>query len=141
MIEFIDTNRSEYGVEPICRVLPIAPSTYYCHCRARIDSERQSDRKKRDDWLRGEIRRVWDESRGVYGTRKVWRQLLREGIEVARCTVERLMRQDGLQGVVRGKRFKVTTVTDEAALRPVDLVQRNFSAIGQTDSGWQISPT
>ena len=129
MVRFIDEHRGQYGVEPICRVLPIAPSTYYAHRAVARDPERRSARAKRDDVLRVEVRRVWDESYGgVYGAEKVWRQLRIEKFAVARCTVERLMRQMGLSGAVRGKTFKVTTVTDEALSRPQDLVQREFKA-------------
>jgi len=136
MVDFIDELREEHGVEPICEVLPIAPSTYYEHRARRDDPSLRSDREKRDEWLCGEIRRVWESSYGgVYGARKVWRQLQREGIDVARCTVERLMRQMGLQGVVRGRAFKVTTVPDESADRPMDLVKRDFQA-SRPDELW-----
>ena len=128
MVSFIDEHRDEYGVEPICGVLPIAPSTYYEHRARRRSPEKRPARAKRDEELRAEIRRVWEENFGVYGAEKVWRQLRREGVEVARCTVERLMREMGLQGVVRGRAFKVTTIADEAAERPLDLVQREFVA-------------
>ena len=126
MVDFIDEHRGEYGVEPICRVLPIAPSTYYAACAKRREPERRSARAQRDETLREEIRRVYDENFSVYGARKVWRQLRREGHEVARCTVERLMRQMGLQGAVRGRTFKPTTVVDESLDRPRDLVERTF---------------
>jgi transposase InsO family protein len=128
MVEFIDAHRDEYGVESICRVLPIAPSSYHEQKARQADASRLPDRALRDAELREEIERVWKENFGVYGARKVWRQLLREGHPVARCTVERLMREMGLCGAVRGKRFKRTTVVDEAAQRPSDLVQRNFVA-------------
>jgi len=129
MVDFIDEHRSEYGVEPICAVLPIAPSTYYAHRARRLDPERRSAREKRDEVLRVEIRRVFEESfGGVYGIKKVWRQLLREGIAVARCTVRRLMQQMGLRGAVRGRAFKVTTIADESSDRPSDLVKRDFVA-------------
>jgi putative transposase len=129
MVDFIDEHRSEYGVEPICAVLPIAPSTYYAHRARRLDPERRSARAKRDEVLRVEIRRVFEESfGGVYGIKKVWRQLLREGIVVARCTVGRLMQQMGLRGAVRGRAFKVTTIADESSARPSDLVKRDFVA-------------
>jgi putative transposase len=122
MIAYIHANRDRFGVEPICRVLPIAPSTYYdAHRRPR------SARKRRDQELQAEIRRVHAEHFGVYGARKVWRQLHREGIAVARCTVERLMGELGLEGVRRGKPRRTTTA-DAAAARPADLVERNFSA-------------
>lgn len=124
---FIDEHREEHGVEPICKELPIAPSTYYAHKAQERAPEMRCARAKRDDELRPEIRRVFDNNFSVYGARKVWRQLLREGFSVARCTVERLMREMSLQGAVRGRRFK-TTVADAAAFRPQDLVQRQFSA-------------
>ena len=128
MVAFIDDYRARYGVEPICRVLPIAPSTYYAQKARQADPSRLPPRLVRDARLREEIERVWKENRSVYGARKVWLQLKREGFAVARCTVERLMRQMGLRGVVRGHRYKTTTVVDEAAERPADLVQRNFLA-------------
>ena len=128
MVAFIDDRREEHGVEPICRELPIAPSTYYAQKARERVPETRSTRAKRDEELRDQIQRVFDESRSLYGVRKVWRQLLREDVTVARCTVERLMRELGLQGAVRGRRFK-TTIPDEAAERPLDLVQRQFSAI------------
>jgi putative transposase len=128
MANFIDENRSAYGVEPICSVLPIAPATYYGHKARERDPEKRPARAKRDDELRPEIRRVWDENFAVYGAEKVWRQLDREDFSVARCTVERLMRGMGLRGAVRGRAFKITTVSDEAAMRPLDLVQREFVA-------------
>jgi len=126
MVTYLDDHKVRYGVEPICKVLPIAPSTYYAHKARYRDPERRSDRAKRDAILKPEIQRVWDEHFRVYGVRKVWRQLLREGFVVARCTVERLMRELGLQGVVRGRRIK-TTVPDDASDRPLDHVKRNFS--------------
>jgi putative transposase len=129
MVDFIDEHRSVYGVEPICRVLPIAPATYYLHRGRRADPTTRPARARRDEELTVPIRRVWDESfAGVYGAEKVWRQLGREGVTVARCTVERLMRQLGLRGAVRGRAFKVTTVADESARRPADLVERDFRA-------------
>ena len=126
MIAFIDDHRDVHGVEPICEVLPIAPSTYRAHA-ARRDPERGSARAKRDAGLREKIRRVYDENFQVYGARKIWRQLNREGESVARCTVERLMRGMGLQGAVRGKPVK-TTVSDKAAPCPQDKVNRQFQA-------------
>ncbi len=129
MVTFIDDNRDVYGVEPICRVLPIAPSTYYEHRARQAAPELRSPRAKRDEQLRVDIQRVWEESfGGVYGVRKVWRQLQHEGLEVARCTVARLMRQMGLRGATRGHAFKITTVPDELAARPADLVKRKFEA-------------
>jgi putative transposase len=122
MIAYIDAHRDRFGVEPICQVLPIAPSTYY-------DAKRRlpSARALRDEELKVEIRRVHEDNFGVYGVRKVWRQLHREGIAVARCTVARLMGELGLEGVRRGK-LRRTTTPDAAADRPADLVERDFSA-------------
>ncbi len=128
MTRFIDEHREAYGVEPICEVLPIAPSVYY-ELKARERApERRPARARRDEVLREQIGRVWRENHEVYGPRKVWRQLKREQQAVARCTVERLMRHLGLRGAVRGRRFKVTTIADAAALRPADLVTRQFRA-------------
>ena len=124
---FVDENRDEYGVEPICRMLPIAPSTYYEERARQRDPGRLPSRAKRDRDLHEQIERVHRENFGVYGVRKVWRQMNREGIGVARCTVERLMREMGLAGAVRGRQFK-TTIPDESASRPLDLVDRDFSA-------------
>jgi transposase InsO family protein len=127
MIAFIDEHRAVHGVEPICRVLPIAPSTYHAHAARRADPGKLPARARRDITLRTEIRRVYEENLRVYGVRKVWRQLLREGIAVARCTVARLMRTMGLQGVVRGKRVR-TTISNAAAPCPLDRVNRQFKA-------------
>jgi transposase InsO family protein len=127
MIAFIDDRRAEYGVEPICKVLPIAPSTYYEHAAKRTNPEKQSDHAKRDEVLQVDIQRVFAENFEVYGARKVWRQLQREGRKVARCTVERLMRSMGLQGAVRGKPVR-TTISDKASPGPQDRVNRQFQA-------------
>jgi putative transposase len=127
MVAFIDAHRAEYGVEPICAELPIAPSTYYELKARERDPERVPARHRRDALLCDEIRRVWRENFCVYGARKAWRQLNREQIPVARCTVERLMRKIGLCGAIRGRTFK-TTVPDEKAARPADLVDRQFTA-------------
>jgi putative transposase len=127
MKAFIDEHREVYGVEPICRVLPIAPSTYYEHAARQADPDRRSAGERRDAELSQEIRRVFAANFGVYGVRKVWRQMQREGIAVARCTVARLMRQMGLQGVVRGKSIR-TTLSDAAAPCPRDRVNRQFTA-------------
>src|SRR5690606_16818481 len=116
-----------YGVEPICKVLPIAPSTYYTQAARKADPDLRPNRAWKDDALCTEIRRVFDENKQVYGVRKVWRQLLREGYRVARCTVARLMRRLGLQGVVRGKVVK-TTISDKATPCPRDQVNRQFHA-------------
>jgi len=127
MVNFIDQHRDVYGVEPICAELPIAPSTYYEYKAREADPERLPARHRRDTWLEVEIRRVWEENFRVYGVRKVWKQLNREQFRVARCTTERLMQKLGLQGVKRGKGYK-TTIPDDAAARPADLVNRNFTA-------------
>jgi putative transposase len=128
MVRFIDAHRTTFGVEPICAVLPIAPSVYYeCKARAR-EPHRRPARSRLDEQLGEQIRRVWHENRAVYGVRKVWNQLKREGRAVARCTVARLMRRLGLAGAVRGRAFKVTTIPDTATPRPPDLVARQFTA-------------
>lgn len=129
MIAFIDANRDrssaglKWGIDPICRVLQIAPSTYYA-AKARPPSARAV----RDDELRPEILRVFEENLAVYGADKVWDQLNKDGIVVARCTVERLMRQMGLQGTRRGRLWVRTTIGDETLQRPADLVERQFRA-------------
>jgi putative transposase len=127
MIAFIDDHRGAFGVEPVCRVLRIAPSSYHACAASRADSAKGSARSRRDAALCAEIRRVHAENFGVYGVRKVWRQLGREGLPVARCTVARLMRQLGLQGVVRGRTTR-TTVPDRATSCPADRVNRRFRA-------------
>jgi putative transposase len=127
MIAFIDEHRAVYGVEPICRVLPIAPSTYHAHAARRANPGRLSARARSDAALMFEIRRVFEANFRVYGVRKVWRQLAREGIVGARCTVARLMRAMGLKGVVRGKKVR-TTVPDPATICPLDRVNRQFKA-------------
>ena len=127
MVSFIDDHRDQHGVEPICRQLQIAPSTYYEHKARERDPARLPPRLQRDGLLSAEISRVHQENLGVYGARKVWRQLKREAIVAARCTVERLMRSLGLQGVVRGRKCR-TTVADDKALQPLDRVNRQFQA-------------
>ncbi|MCK1397006.1 IS3 family transposase [Bradyrhizobium sp. 4] len=127
MIAFIDDHRGAHGVEPICKVLPIAPSTYHAHVAKRRDPAKLSARARQDAALKIEVRRVFDENFSVYGARKVWRQLKREGFDVARCTVSRLMQDMGLQGVIRGKPVK-TTISDKAAPCPLDHVNRQFRA-------------
>jgi putative transposase len=127
-VAFIDAQRERFGVEPICRVLSehgcgIAPNTYWCHKKRPV-----SARRLRDEFLTGEITRVWTANLEVYGADKVWAQLNREGVRVARCSVERLMRQMGLSGARRGKGFKVTTRSDDRQHRPGDLVGRDFRA-------------
>jgi putative transposase len=142
-VRFIQTHGARWGVEPICRVLQVAPSSYYAAV-----NRAPSARRRRDAELRMAIRRVWDEHRQVYGADKVWAQLNREGVRVARCTVERLMRELGLRGVVRGNTRVRTTCPDPASDRPTDLVARQFRAPGpnrlwvadltyvKTHSGW-----
>lgn len=127
MISFIDEHRSVLGVEPICRLLPIAPSTYYEAIAKRTDVGRLSARERNDIAMKVEIRRVFNENFQVYGVQKVWRQLQREGFDIARCTVARLMRMMGLQGIIRGKPIK-TTVSDRSAPCPLDRVNRHFKA-------------
>lgn len=127
MIEFIDQQRKTHGVESICAELPIAPSTYYRYKYLEANPEYRCARVKRDEALKPEIERVYEENLRVYGARKVWKQLNRENIVVARCTVERLMHAQGLEGVRRGKPCR-TTIPDELADKPLDLVNRDFSA-------------
>lgn len=141
-MSFIAANKDQWGIEPICKVLPFAPTTYYSAA-----TRPPSARKIRDEQLKPDIQRVWEEQRRVYGADKVWTQLKREGRTVARCTVERLMRELGIRGVVRGKKVR-TTWADEASQRPEDLVQRQFYATApnrlwvadltyvKTHSGW-----
>ncbi len=128
MVTYVDGHKDRFGVESICTVLPIAPSTYYAYKALQRHPDRRSDRARVDAWLKGEIERVWEDNHRVYGVRKVWRQLKREGIVVARCTVARLMRELGLQGVVRGRRIK-TTLPDDTADRPLDRVKRDFTVL------------
>ena len=130
MIAFIDANRDRrtddglvWGVEPICAVLPIAPSTYYV-----AKSRPPSARAVRDEELKPQIVRVYDANLQVYGADKIWDQLDKDGIAVARCTVERLMRELGLQGCRRGRTWVRTTEGDDRLERPADLVDRKFSA-------------
>jgi putative transposase len=122
VIAYVDRYRERFGVEPICKVLRVAPSTYYA-----AKKRPPCQRARRDAQLRSEIGRVFVDNYGVYGARKVWYQLNREGISVARCTVERLMRQAGLAGRVRGRRRR-TTIPAESTARPADLVERRFVA-------------
>jgi putative transposase len=128
MVGFITDHRDQFGVEPMCAVLPIAPSTYFRHHAAQADPTKQSRRAQRDEKLRAQIQHVWDAHYQVYGPRKVWKQLKREGVVVARCTVRRLMQEMGLQGAVRGRAWITTTQAAPAPDRPSDLVERDFSA-------------
>jgi len=127
MIAFIKAHRDVCGVEPICRVLQIAPSTFYAHLAIERDPDLASVRAKRDAQLRPAMKRVWEDNRSVYGARKLWRAMLREGHDLARCTVERLMRDIGIEGVRRGKKIK-TTWSDKALPCPMDRVNRQFRA-------------
>lgn len=127
MVAFIDKYRCTYGVESICAVLPIAPSTYYRYKDHERHPEKRSHRVRRYEALEPEVKRVWEENRGVYGARKVWKQLNRERIPVGRWTVERLMSKLGLEGVKRGRGCK-TTIADDLAEKPLDLVNRQFKA-------------
>jgi putative transposase len=128
MVRFIDQHRAVYGVEPICRVVPIVPSTYF-RCKAQIaDPTTRSPRAVRDEVLKAIIQRIWREHDQAYGVRKVWKQMGREGLREARCRVRRLMRELGLVGVVRGRAWTTTTQPDGAANRPADLVDRHFVA-------------
>ena len=128
MVKFVDEQRQEYGVESICAVVPIPPSTYYEQKAREAEPERLPERLRRDAFLREQINRVWEQNLCVYGARKVWRQLKRGGFIAARCTVERLMREMGLRGVVRGSGYVVTTHADEKQQRPLDLVKRELHA-------------
>jgi putative transposase len=128
MVTFIDDHRTMYGVEPICRVLPIAPSTYFRYKAEQRDPTRRSARAQRDEVLRAIIRRIWTENHQVYGPRKVWKQMGRERLRAARCRVRRLMRDMGLAGAVRGRAWITTTQSQPEADRPRDLVDRHFTA-------------
>jgi putative transposase len=148
MIAFIDDHREVYGVEPICKVLPIAPSTYHAHIAQRIDPSKRSARAQRDAELKIEVQRVFAENFGVYGARKVWRQLRREGFAVARCTVERLMASLGLQGAIRGKPVRtrpnalwVSDFTYVATWAGFVYVAFVIDAYARRIVGWRVSRT
>ncbi len=126
-MDFIDYYRDLYGVESICKVLPIAPSTFHRHKALEKNEKLRCKHHHTDEKLKSEIQRVWQENHRVYGVPKVWKQLKREGIKAARCTVERLMKDLGIQGVCRGRRC-ITTIPDENAEKPLDHVNRNFTA-------------
>jgi putative transposase len=128
MVAFIDAHRDVHGVESICTLLPIAPSTYFRHKAQHAHPDRRSVRAQRDDELRVIILRIWNENHQVYGPRKVWRQMGREGLREARCRVRRLMRAMGITGAVRGRAWITTTQSSPEADRPRDLVDRNFTA-------------
>jgi len=139
VMSFIDAHREELGIEPICRELAIAPSSYHEHAARLADPDRRPIRARRDDELREAIKRVHDASFGLYGTRKVWHQLRREGVTVAKCTVERLMRTMGLAGVRRGK-TTVTTVSNPKAPCPLDKVNREFR-VSRPNALWVVDFT
>lgn len=139
MIAFIDDHRGAHGVEPICKVLPVAPSTYHAHVAKRRDPAKLSAHARQDVRLKVEVRRVFDENFSVYGVRKVWRQLKREGFDVARCTVSRLMRDMGLQGVIRGKPVK-TTINDRPRHARWITSTASSRRQGRTSSGSPTSP-
>jgi transposase InsO family protein len=128
MVTFIDQHREMYGVEPICAVLPIAPSTYFRHKAHQQQPDTRAARARRDEELRVLIQRIWEANHQVYGPRKVWKELRREGHAVARCTVERMMRAMGVRGVSRGRAWTITTQADVGIERPADLVDRQFAA-------------
>jgi len=128
MIAFIDEQRQHHGVEPLCKQLPLAVSTYYEHKARQSDPDRESNRSCRDRHHKAEIQRVWEENMQVYGARKVWRQLQREGFVIARCTVERLMNDLDIQGAIRGGAKRRTTIPDDQLGKPSDLVNRQFVA-------------
>ena len=128
MVAFIDQHKGTYGVEPICRMLPIAPSTYFRRKAEARDPTQRSARAQRDEVLRAIIRRIYEENHRVYGPRKVWKQMGREGLREARCRVRRLMREMGLVGASRGRAWTTTTQSQPRAEQPADLVDRHFTA-------------
>lgn len=138
-MSFIDANAKELGIEPICRELAIAPSSYHEHAARLVDPGKRSARARRDDEMRAQIKRVHDASFGLYGTRKVWHQLRREGVTVAKCTVERLMSSMGLAGVRRGQ-TRVTTVSNPKAPCPLDKVNRKFR-VSRPNALWVVDFT
>jgi len=127
LLAFIDDHRGKYGVEPICRVLKIAPSTFHAHAARRVRPETASPRIQRDAVLKPHVLRVFAETFQVYEVRKVWRELKRKGFDIACCTVSRLMKAMGLKGVIRGKPHR-TTFSDKSEPCPLDRVNRNFNA-------------
>mgnify|MGYP001824055878 FL=1 len=138
-MSFIDSHREELGIEPICRELAIAPSSYHEHAARLADPAKRSARARRDDEIKQQIKRVHDDSSGLYGTRKVWHQMRREGATVAKCTIERLMRAMGLAGVRRGKTC-VTTVSNPKAPCPLDKVNREFR-VSRPNALWVVDFT
>ncbi len=139
IMAFIDAHREDLGIEPICRELAIAPSSYHEHVARLADPGRRPARAQRDDEMRAQIKRVHDASFGLYGTRKVWHQLRREGVVIAKCTVERLMATMGLAGVRRGKKT-ITTVSDPKAPCPLDKVNREFR-VSRPNALWVVDFT
>lgn len=139
MMAFIDAHRKELGIEPICRELAIAPSSYHEYAARLADPNKRSARARRDDELKKEIKRVHDDSSCLYGTRKVWHQLRREGVKVAKCTVERLMRIMGLAGIRRGKKT-TTTLSNPRAPCPLDKVNREF-CVSRPNALWVVDFT
>ena len=138
-MSFIDTHHGELGIEPICRELAVAPSSWHEHAARLADPGKRSARARRDDVIRGNISRVHEASFGLYGTRKVWHQLRRERIKVAKCTVERLMRAMGLAGIRRGK-TTITTVSNPKAPCPLDKVNREFR-VSRPNALWVVDFT
>jgi transposase InsO family protein len=139
VMSFIDSHREELGIEPICRELAVAPSSYHEHAVRLADPGKRSVRARRDDEIKEQIKRVHDNSSGLYGTRKVWHQMRREGIKVAKCTVERPMRAMGLVGVRRGK-TTITTVSNPKAACPLDKVNREFK-VSRPNALWVVDFT
>ena len=138
-MSFIDGHREELGIEPICRELAVAPSSYHEHAARLADPGKRSARAQRDDTIKEQIKRVHDDSTGLYGTRKVWHQMRRDGAEVAKCTVERLMHAMGLAGVRRGK-TTITTVSNPKAACPLDKVNREFK-VNRPNALWVVDFT
>ncbi len=138
-MSFIDSHREELGIEPICRELAVAPSSYHAHAARLADPAKRSARARRDDEIKQQIGQVHEASLGLYGTRKVWHQMRREGSKVAKCTVERLMRAMGLAGVRRGK-TTITTINNPKAACPLDKVNRKFR-VSRPNALWVVDFT
>ncbi len=138
-MSFIDSHREELGIEPICRELAVAPSSYHAHAARLADPAKRSARARRDDEIKEQIGQVHEASSGLYGTRKVWHQMRREGSKVAKCTVERLMRAMGLAGVRRGK-TTITTVSNPKSACPLDKVNRKFR-VSRPNALWVVDFT
>ena len=140
MIAFIDAHKDQYGIEPMCKQLPMAVSTYYAHKDRESDPDKESNRSIRDRHLKPEIQRVWDENMQVYGVKKVWRQLKREGFVIARCTVERLMKDLDIQGVTKGGAKCFTTIRDENRTSLLIWLIVSLSLTDLTGFGWLTLP-